>query len=128
MRVGKPLPAYRRKEIVKELRSTHAHRIRVLFDELLADHAKEPLSAEEIHRRCGIISRVTSLKLSPCGHCTRLLTARQRLRPCQFCGWEGNWKLVEAEAEKRLQEDLAKELKEAREYERERRAKGYVFE
>lgn len=126
--MSKPLPPYRRNGPARELRSTHAHRIRVLFEEMLAAHAENPLTAEEIHHRCGIISRVTQLKLSPCANCTRLLTARQRMRPCEFCGFEGNWKHAVAEAEKRQNKELEKELKEAREYERKRRAEGYVFE
>ena len=115
-------------KLKKKLNTIQAHRVRLQFDALLADHARQPLTAEEIHLRCGSITKVTSQKLSPCGKCTRQLTARQRLRACPFCGWGGNWKLAKDEAEKRLTKELNKELEEAKKYERERRDKGYVFE
>lgn len=111
----KPLPSYM------------IRKIRAMFKQLVADTRGRNVSAEEILQRCSEIKAVTQRKLYACGDCKEPLSAREMMRPCPHCAFTGNWKIYEAKRERKLNRELNKELKEARAYERERRAQGYTF-
>jgi superfamily II helicase len=81
-----------------------AHKIETMFNELVADEARTP---EKIHAVCCVIAKIRARNYEACHRCTRLLTARERMRPCRYCGFKGNYKkLLEEEQSRKKMEEL----------------------